>query len=91
MSILIGSKKTSPVAKVKAGRAMALQIKGKGVAKMDVASARASIMATVERVDATIQAAAGWLGGDLNIVVLPNLVSKTFESKSQKGTKKRAK
>lgn len=71
MTILIGTKKSAPVAEVRAGRAMALQIKGKGVAKMDITSARASIMASVERVDATIQAAGGWLGGDLSIVVLP--------------------
>lgn len=71
MPILIGTSKSAPVSKVRPGRALALQIKGKGVAKMDVISARASILASVDRVDATIQAAAGWLGGDLSIVVLP--------------------
>jgi predicted amidohydrolase len=71
MAILIGTSMSSSFAKIKPGRALALQIKGKSVAKMDVDSARASILATVDRVDSTIQAAGGWLGGDLNIVVLP--------------------
>ena len=71
MTIMVGTTKTTPVSAIKPARAMGLQIKGRGVAKMDVNSARASILLAIDKVDQTIGAARGWLGGDLNIVVVP--------------------
>jgi predicted amidohydrolase len=71
MTIMVGSTKRQSIRKVKPARAMGLQIKGRGVAKMDIESAKASINDSIERIGQTITAASGWLGKDLHIVVLP--------------------
>ncbi len=91
MKIMVGTTKTNAVPQVKPFRAMGLQIKGRGVAKMDTPSARASIMDSITRVDNTIAAARGWLGSDLNVVVVPEYfltgypMGDTIEEWAEKG------
>lgn len=56
---------------MKAFRALALQSRLDAVNGLDVAGARASMMRTIERVGREVGGAAGWIGKDLKLVVLP--------------------
>jgi len=91
MAIMVGTTKKTPVTPIKPARAMGLQIKGRGIAKMDIESARASIISSIDRIDQTIGAARAWFGGDLDIVVVPEYflsgypMGDTIEGWAQKG------
>jgi predicted amidohydrolase len=52
-------------------RALALQTRLDTVNSLDVAAARAQMLKTIERIGREIGGAAGWIGRDLKLVVLP--------------------